>query len=434
MSNIVGSLIVKLTAQTGDFLTGMKKASTQGSSEIKKFAQDVGNMAGGPFAKLTSFLTSPKTLALGGVTFLAEEVMRLGHEFAETERQAKKLSMTTTDFLLLQQAAKKGGVDTGFVENSMRKMMESIVNPANTDVFSRLNLDTAALSQAGAGKALEVIAKRLAEIKNPMERLRAETELFGRGGAELDLILQNLARGGLKQYEDKIISLQARMGLRLVNTDWIAALNKAWQEFIGNVAYGFSLIGGIMSEIWEDIRTKGFFGQWRSIDEIYDTVSRNLQAAAREDVPALGDALSEAAEQFSDSLKKGMDDSLTEWKKNLDEASQMNLKFDPLMAYEAAINRIRELRNLISPDVMAAALADARKTALDKLVKETPAMKPLEGPEKYSAEAYRAIVEIQTGREEKQVEELRQANATLNRIDANTARTMAVELKVAPLP
>jgi hypothetical protein len=451
MSNIVGSLIVKLSAHTADFVSGMSNAAAKGSSEVRKLAVDITGIVNGPLSKLTSMMLSPKGLGLTGISFAAYEVSELNNKYKEFGRQAANMNLPLNDFLLLQKAAEKGGAGMEQLEVGLRKLMVSIANGGRGGVFEKLGLDEIHLSGMFPSRAFEEVARSIADIKNPMERARLEMDLFGESGAKLDLVLRNLANGGLDQYQKNIASEAAQRGFRFMGGGFGLGtqIGNVWDEVVGNAEYGI----GLLTKFYETAnKSWGLWGMLAggaiggtagtslasdSISNAWDKALVDMLDASEDPIQNLGVELNNVADEFAIRLKNGLEESIAstekEYEKMRSEAFSLTEKFDPLAAYQSAIGQIRTLKDFVSPDVFGAAMADARKTALGKLMGESPAMQSLpEGPEHYSAEAYRAIVDISTQRQDRQMDELKRANASLDGILKAVERQDTYQ--VAPIP
>ena len=421
MSNVVGSLVVNLTAHTAQMVQGLRQGGDAAkkmvvgiSGDFRGLANQLGSSIGGPAGSLIGVLTSPQGMAVAGLSLAIEEVFRLGKAYEETVRESQKMNLSVRELWQLQWAAKKGAVDISTVETAMHNLNRTIAESVGDaqSVFAGLKLEPLELGKMSQVGVLEAVALAVDAIKNSMDRTRVETKLFGRSGAELDLVLRNLAKGGLKQYEDRLISVNAQEGLSMLPGGGLGAmLEKEWNESVGTLTKG----GARLVAFWKEAFTGGNM-QSNWVDACKD-VDKYIQSHKPPKIPNVE---ADIAESFVEGNKRGIDDALKDWEKFFEKLTHTIESLDPLAAFQARVKELLSMKEWLGAGLYEKGIAAAQKEALGKLIKESPAMKAPEGPERYSAEAYRTIVDIQTGRMDKQLAEAQKQTSVLEGIRINT--------------
>src|SRR5579875_405860 len=113
----------------------------------------------------------------------ARELQNLSQEFGITAQSAFQL----------QTAAKLVGVDLGTMGMAARRLGDALEDPAGAGKATAKALTDLGVSmRQGMGGALEDTLQKLAAIEDPAKRAQAAFELFGRSGAQVAIVAENL--------------------------------------------------------------------------------------------------------------------------------------------------------------------------------------------------------------------------------------------------
>jgi hypothetical protein len=154
----------------------------------------LGGMASGPMGMLG---------AAGG--FYAT-MQAFASKAKEIQHTSARMNVNTDQYLELERAARKSGSSIDEVSGGMLRMQRSIfqANSGNkqlSNTYKMLGVDTQRLMGMNAGRQLEEVAKGLATIGNETMRRGVESQIFGRGGAAMDPLMQHLSKkGGLNAF------------------------------------------------------------------------------------------------------------------------------------------------------------------------------------------------------------------------------------------
>lgn len=165
MANVVGNLVVKLSALTADFDNALKRSS----SSLGSFGINLRSIFSG--------------VSVAGFVQMARRM-------DDMSDSAQKLGISLHSYMMLENVAKQSATSIESVGVAINRMKRGI---AEGKPEKLLGLSTDELKKLGVDKSFYKIAQSVAAIKDPMERTRVEVQLFGKSGAELDSVIQNLA-------------------------------------------------------------------------------------------------------------------------------------------------------------------------------------------------------------------------------------------------
>ena len=103
-TNVVGSLVVKLLAQTAEFRDGLRNASQEARSEMRELASELTGLIPGPLGAIAGMLTSPTTSWAAGLGVAVMAMRNLALEAHETVTAAEKMGIGVERFQQLQVA------------------------------------------------------------------------------------------------------------------------------------------------------------------------------------------------------------------------------------------------------------------------------------------------------------------------------------------
>jgi len=136
-------------------------------------------------------------LSIAAVAATARGAIEMGDQL---EKARVKAGLTAKSISELAYAAKQSDVDLGSLSTSLRFMQKTLSEAASggkeqQQTLEALGLTFADLKRLKPDQQFEVLAQKISELKDPADRARAATELFGRAGAELLPMFENGAKG-----------------------------------------------------------------------------------------------------------------------------------------------------------------------------------------------------------------------------------------------
>jgi len=143
-----------------------------------------------------------------GAAASLEEMTRSGFAAINATRQmAARVGTSVDELSRLQSAAKLAGVDSETLGTAFFRMERSLSEVAETGagkaapLLERLGLDAKALTSQDPAETFKEMVGALGGIANPMERMKAAMDLFGRGSQPiLQLVMKG--REGIEQMEE----------------------------------------------------------------------------------------------------------------------------------------------------------------------------------------------------------------------------------------
>ncbi|NLS97439.1 MAG: hypothetical protein GXX96_35310 [Planctomycetaceae bacterium] len=193
---VIGSLAVNLGLNSSTFNTGVANATNR----IKTFSRDVDNSTS-VMTKLQSGLKTTATVAaaagaaVAGAAVVGFRMLRTEMEsIDEIGKMAGKLGIDTETFVGLQHGANLSGIELNNLETSLLKMTRNLSTAATSggpvaDVLRELRLEAKSLAAMRPDAALYVLADAIETVESPMDRVRIATQLFGRTGADMLLMM-----------------------------------------------------------------------------------------------------------------------------------------------------------------------------------------------------------------------------------------------------
>jgi hypothetical protein len=274
MATAIGDLVARLRMDTKGFAGPLARANgavLQTSTHMRKFghgALEIGRR----------FTDSAKTVAIGAgivgaaviasTAKLAHSVMSEMKVMDEIGKHAQRLNMATEALVGLQHQAELSGAGAEGLDKSMRKMMQSIGEVAAFGTgqakyaFKELQLDPKKLIGMSPEQQYGAIADALLKVEAQTTRVAIATQIFGRSGADMLVMLQQGSAGMNAaardaEYLGLTFSAIDSQKIEMANDEWYR-MKSALTGLIRELAVRFAPIMGTVANIVAD-----FFVEWR---------------------------------------------------------------------------------------------------------------------------------------------------------------------------
>lgn len=289
MANI-GTISVKLLADAGRFIGGMKK-SKQSVSGLNK--------------GMSRLATSVKLFGIASAGAAVFGLARLGSQVTKTiddiAKTSRRLGVGTQELDGFRFAAKLGGMEVRAFDVALQRLVKRIGEIALTGkgeskpILDFLGLDAVELAKLGPAESLLRVADALSKVENSLVKVKLAEKLFDSEGVNMINVLD----GGRKRLLE--LRQESRdMGNVFTNTltksteeanDSVTRLGQAWQGFgvkmapviniikrgvtdsligrmrkFGRIADGFNAIAGTNRRRLRGARSRNFVSPPR-IDE-----------------------------------------------------------------------------------------------------------------------------------------------------------------------
>jgi hypothetical protein len=208
----LASLVVKLTAQTAEY----EKKLDQANVKLTRFQKQTDSQLKGIQRSFAAFNKTLGAIGVGvsfvavtrGLAGMAREAIEFGDEM---EKASLRTGVGAGTFSELAGAAKLADVQVGTLSKGMRNLLINVSEASSGSksaiaTFGALGLKVEEIANIPADKQLEVIAERLTSLKDPADRARAGSELFGKAWEELAPFMLNGA-AGIRAAREEITKL-----------------------------------------------------------------------------------------------------------------------------------------------------------------------------------------------------------------------------------
>lgn len=250
MANKLGQLVIELAANTARLQTDMGKAvgiAEKGAAGMKRAFSFVTTGVGGGLIA---------TALIGA----AKRAIQLGDEL---QRAAQKSGLGGKAISELAYAARLADVELGSLSTALKKMQVSL-SEANSGGKEQLKtLDALGLSIGQIiglkpDKQFELLAQQISRLKDPADRARAATQLFGKAGADL---LPLFAQGaeGIRKAREEAQKLgfsfdDATLSKFDAADDAIKRLKASWEAFTVTLT---AKVAPALTKVLDDLSTGG---------------------------------------------------------------------------------------------------------------------------------------------------------------------------------
>lgn len=238
MAASIGSLFVRISAQTAPFVKDLQKA--------KRSTQTFGGSmktAGASILKFGSILTG---VSFGGLAIFAKRQLEAIDEVAKL---SDKLGVSTENLIAWHHGAEKAGLSSETLDRSLGVMVRNIGKFAEAGGPAAKRLDAlgfsfAELTKMSSDKMFTAIVEQIRQLPTLAEQSAAAMEIFGKAGQDLMPIFQGGAAGlaTMRAEADKLNLTFSREQAKKVEefndamTDLKALIGGIGQQFIISIA------------------------------------------------------------------------------------------------------------------------------------------------------------------------------------------------------
>ena len=142
--------------------------------------------ATGTISRVGSALRQLATAAAGALS--VRQIAAAANEMSALTDAAARVGATASGLASMQQAFARIGLGAEAVDNVLLAMRRNIADKSGVATLERMGLAAQELLALPAEQQFARIGAAIASIADPVERTRAEVELFGRSGAQLDAL------------------------------------------------------------------------------------------------------------------------------------------------------------------------------------------------------------------------------------------------------
>lgn len=245
MADEIASLRVALEAQTAEFNKALDSTARRIERFEKRATKSLKTTSGSLGGLQKSFATFSKGLGMLGVglslgavvstlTGAAKAAISYGDDIAKA---SAKTGVGVQAFSQLAYAAKQSDIDMVSLGNAFKKLQVAISNAGTgakqpLEAFAALGIEFGSLRELAPEEQFLLIGQQISLLKDPADRARAATELFGKAGADLLPMFEQGAAGirAFMQEADRVgASMTPEQVARLAEADdAIKRMGQAW--------------------------------------------------------------------------------------------------------------------------------------------------------------------------------------------------------------
>ena len=258
----IANLDVNLRARTQKYETNMRNAG----KSTRRFSDTTRNAAKGTEsfqAKLTSF-AAKGLIVTGVIAGIGLGVNKLVQDFAQVGdaigKAAARTQLSTDDFQTLSFAFEQSGGSAANLETAIKSMSTQYLDlqrgtATSTDLFNRLGITLNDLEGLDVGERFRLIAKSISNIQDPTEKAAVAVKLFGRSGATILPLIQNM-----DQYEQRLRDINGVISGSSIRdaenlTDLNNELSRSWDKLTSQLAGAFVPAVRVLNEAFRDLNT-----------------------------------------------------------------------------------------------------------------------------------------------------------------------------------
>jgi hypothetical protein len=224
----LGNLVVSLEANIARFQSDMGKAVDVAKSSMSKVNEVV---EGARHFMEAAFVG----VSVTGIVEIGLKAIEAGDQL---EKASIKAGMSSETMSQLSYAAKIADVSLEALSTGLKKMQVAVSEAGagtgkSAEAFDALGLTFQQLRKIAPDQQFEVIADRISKLKDPADRARAATDLFGRAGADLLPLFEKGAAGirAAREEADRLgLSFSGETTKKLAEAeDSIKRLKASWE-------------------------------------------------------------------------------------------------------------------------------------------------------------------------------------------------------------
>jgi hypothetical protein len=265
----LGSLVIELAASTARLQGDLGKAVGMAQSAAARFTRIFGGVA-----------------SLAGASSLGAVVARSIEMGDELNKAAIKAGVGGRAISELAYAARQSDIDLSSLSTALKKMQVALSeaaagSKAQNKSLSDLGLTIGQLRSLKADQQFELIADRINQIRDPADRARLATELFGKAGADLLPLFEQGAEG-IRAAREEAEALgnsfsDEQLKKFAAADDSVKKMTASWQGFAANLTLTVvPAIKGVLDLLSFNVGTAADFQKDKSTDEL-EALKRRLE-------------------------------------------------------------------------------------------------------------------------------------------------------------
>ncbi len=239
---------------------GLSATLGRARGDVHAFGGAVGEI-GGKFNSLLSSIT-PATVAIaGGIAGVVAGAMKAAGEIREAMNRvddmvdsANRLGVSLGELRGLRLSIGEAtGLGGEAVDAAIAKLQINLGEAARKgsgeayDALQRLGLDAQELLTAGPQRAVEMLAERISQVRDPAQQLQISFDILGKQGLAIAAALRE-APDGLREAADWA---QQNLSLTEQQVGQIGSANDAWDRMTAAIEHIFELISAELSPVFQ---------------------------------------------------------------------------------------------------------------------------------------------------------------------------------------
>lgn len=200
MAEPVGALRVDVTANAAQIHDDLRRVTSivnSAAAQMQKSFAALGKGANAAIGAVFNLRNAAMALATGAMITFVKNSVKVAAEIDDT---SKKLGITAESYQELSYAAKLAGVEQEDFSKAMdafaKRLGEVKVGGSAVEgTLAKLGLSLADLRGKSPDEALRIVADRVKGLQDPMQRASVLSELFGRSGIKMGLMLMEGSAG-----------------------------------------------------------------------------------------------------------------------------------------------------------------------------------------------------------------------------------------------
>lgn len=237
MADTIAKGAVVIGANTAGLESGLKQAQTKIAAFQTKITENFSFIGTGPMAQ---------ALSVGRVAFdyikgQFDEISQLGDKAESIMNSAAAFGMSTKQFQEISQVAELAGVSIAELEKGFKHMADTVVesqlgDEAAIKKLRMIGLKPENLVGKSTTEAFDAIGAAIAKIEDPMLRVKAATDIFGKSGMRLlPILTENTEKARAFQSQIGAVWPDSTSEQLDAAADSIKNLGNAWSGLNANI-------------------------------------------------------------------------------------------------------------------------------------------------------------------------------------------------------